>query len=285
MEGGRAAPCEEADWDRLLDRVRAGAELATVTGKDGMPTRGQWRRRRQTDADFAGRADEALAARGVTGTAMSTVRWAEIVERLSTEKPSPGAVTLDKSLPSHSTIYRRMRSGDAIGRQLRSSWQMQRPRLVTSTSAAQLDAAVRAIAEGRPLRQLGGLGLPSHSTIARYRRLDPRFDARVRAAAATYRPLLENVAGGHSRALSQNEVWAAVNGAVSRGLPSFIRDDVVSEMVADVLEGQLDMREVRSAAGGYVAAYHREASTWSSRSFDAELGADGGRTLHDIFAG
>ena len=75
-----------------------------------------------------------------------------------------------------------------------------------------------------------------------------------------------------------------MSAAISRGLPSFVREDVIGEMVADVLEGYLEAGDIRASARSYVADYHRQAGTWGSRSIDAELGSDGGRTLHDILA-
>ena len=86
------------------------------------------------------------------------------------------------------------------------------------------------------------------------------------------------------QSLSQNEVWAAVNGAVSRALPTFVRDDVISEMVADVLEGYLDVGEIKGAARSYVSERFRQSGAYQSRSFDATVGHGDGQTLHDLLA-
>jgi len=73
-----------------------------------------------------------------------------------------------------------------------------------------------------------------------------------------------------------------VEAAVSRGLPDFIRDEGISEMVADVPEGYLDLSDARAAARDYVNDHHREAGTWSDRSLDAPKGHSDDRTLHEL---
>jgi len=55
------------------------------------------------------------------------------------------------------------------------------------------------------------------------------------------------------KALTQNEIYAAINQAVPLGLPSHVRDDVVGEMVLAVLEGELDIGEVAAKAREYRA--------------------------------
>lgn len=72
--------------------------------------------------------------------------------------------------------------------------------------------------------------------------------------------------------LSHNELYSAANKAVSLGLPAHIRDDVIGAIVLAVLEGEMDVEDIRPTAREFVAAYHREAGTYKTVSTDAVVG-------------
>ena len=68
--------------------------------------------------------------------------------------------------------------------------------------------------------------------------------------------------------LRQNEIYAAVEAAVPRGLETFIRDDIKSEMILAVLDGEIAVDEIRDFARAFVAEYFREFGGYSARSLD-----------------
>jgi hypothetical protein len=85
-------------------------------------------------------------------------------------------------------------------------------------------------------------------------------------------------------ALHSNDLYAVVSSCVSRSLPRHIRDDVISSMVLDVLEGKLYRKDLGpKAARRYVTAYNREFETYATRSLDADLG-DGFTLLDTLIA-
>ena len=85
------------------------------------------------------------------------------------------------------------------------------------------------------------------------------------------------------QSLNQNEIYHAVNKAVSFGIPAHIRDDVIGSMILAVLEGDLALDQVKARAREFSAAYHREAGTYKTISIDAPVhGTDDLRLIDTI---
>ncbi len=61
-----------------------------------------------------------------------------------------------------------------------------------------------------------------------------------------------------------------------------MRDDVISEMIADAVEGYLDPADFKAAAREYAADLMRGDGGGRQRSLDADVFGDGGRSLHDL---
>lgn len=150
---------------------------------------------------------------------------------------------------------------------------------------ADYQAALERVREGTPLDGLKALGLPSRSAIQYRRRNDPRFGMEMGNAIHVYgRRRDESLDACWRQRLSQNELFSAVDGVIGRGIDAHIREEVRSEMILAVLDGDITEAEItRETARAFVAAYHREAGTWGHRSFDATFGGGDRRTMHDTF--
>ena len=85
-------------------------------------------------------------------------------------------------------------------------------------------------------------------------------------------------------ALSQNEIYAAVNAAVPLGLPSHVRDDVLGEMVLAVLEGELDLDAVPAKAREYLRRYDRASERWKLVSLDTPIAGTDDLRLVDMMS-
>ena len=144
--------------------------------------------------------------------------------------------------------------------------------------ASDLSQAIAELKRGGDDARLRERGLPSRDTIRRR----VRSDATLRTAWRELDGRRRKV--GTRPTASGAQLWTTVSAAVSPGLPDFIRQDVIGEMVADVLDGFLQPADIRGAAREYVAEHFRQAGTHRTRSLDADLYGDGGRTLHDLLS-
>lgn len=81
--------------------------------------------------------------------------------------------------------------------------------------------------------------------------------------------------------LSQNAIYAKVSSVVSRGLPDYMRDDVIGEMLLAVLEGSLLMGRIDAECARFVRAYNRMFDQFGTISLDAEIPGTDGLTYAD----
>ena len=64
-----------------------------------------------------------------------------------------------------------------------------------------------------------------------------------------------------------------------------MRDDIKSEIVLAVLEGRVKLDQIAKQAKRFITAYWRGRPDYHAQSFDARIGANGGRlSLHEIIA-
>lgn len=291
-KGGFTLEKDEAAWDRLVALVRAGAQVSKVAGRNGLPTHGQWILRRRRDPEFKARAVEALRATPHRGIEITEARWNAAIDALAKGRTRLEALSAP-GLPTYSSVVARMKAGDDIGERLRQvigqHYRAAVPRApsVRATPDA-LTRALRAVENGHAPGALRDLGLPSPVTIWKARKADPIFDAKFRSAIsarAVYRGLGAQAGGHLMRHLSQNELFAAVDGVIGRGLEAHVRDDIRSEMILAVLGGEMSEADItRETARAFVSDYHRGAGTWSSRSLDAPAFGDSNRTMHDTMS-
>lgn len=73
------------------------------------------------------------------------------------------------------------------------------------------------------------------------------------------------------RVLNSNELFRAVNQAVSANLPPHVRDDVIQNMILAILEGELTLSEVRSKSRQYLRDYDRATERWKTVSVDQTI--------------
>lgn len=84
--------------------------------------------------------------------------------------------------------------------------------------------------------------------------------------------------------LSPDSVFKLIDSAISRTLPKFVRDDIVSAMCLAVLDGQLFVENIGKEAKKFVSAYNREYDHFKTISLDAPLAGYDGMTLLDRLA-
>lgn len=151
--------------------------------------------------------------------------------------------------------------------------------------ASDYERALRHLQEGNGISSLAASGHPRAEALRNWGRANPDFAERYRAAVGIYRGLGSNDVGAAlKRALSKNELYAAVDRVIGRGLDAYVRDEIRSEMILAVLEGEITEAEITSqTARAFVAAHNRSAGAWLTRSMDASLYGDR-RTLHDVLS-
>ncbi|WP_132657265.1 hypothetical protein [Rhizobium sp. BK418] len=84
--------------------------------------------------------------------------------------------------------------------------------------------------------------------------------------------------------LSPDAVFKLIDSAISRSLPKFVRDDIISAMCLAVLDGQLFVENITKEAKKFVSAYNREYDHFKTISLDAPLAGHDGLTLLDKLA-
>jgi hypothetical protein len=68
--------------------------------------------------------------------------------------------------------------------------------------------------------------------------------------------------------LHPDALVARVRNTVPRGLPQDVRDDVTSEMVLAVLQGELDIADLNKRVRKFITKYYREAGTFKHVDYD-----------------
>lgn len=87
------------------------------------------------------------------------------------------------------------------------------------------------------------------------------------------------------RELMKIDIYALARKSLPQGLPAFIRDDVVTDIVLANLEGTLALDEVPTKAKEFLTAHYRMFDQWKKVSLDAPVpGTDGKVTYLDRLA-
>lgn len=89
-----------------------------------------------------------------------------------------------------------------------------------------------------------------------------------------------------NEALGKNHLYHNAQNAVSSRLPPHVRDDVISEIILAVLEGDLAEADISKHAGKFLAAHYKMHPTkFGPISLDAPAYRDGGRdTIGDTIS-
>ena len=280
----QAAASAQLDWEGALARIRSGEPFEAFKGMGAYPTHDAWYNRRRRDPAFNQSVLNAIEAGEVRSTGSGRVRAAtrsEILLRLE-RGDNLRQISALPGMPTVATIWRLRKKSPSFSRSFDASYVRPASGRFLYTPA-DYDRVIGAVQSGHSVNSLRALGLPGGDAIRNWRKRNPDFERRL-SMVTGWRGNVRTEVNQLQAALSQNEIWAAVNAAVSRGLYSFVRDDVVSEMVADVIEGHLAAEDIRAAAREYVAEHFRQAGTHRTRSLDADVYGDSGRTLHDLLA-
>lgn len=73
------------------------------------------------------------------------------------------------------------------------------------------------------------------------------------------------------KVLNQNEVFAAARNAVPRGLPSWKREDIISDIVLAVLEGRLSIDRIATSAKDFIKDHNRMFDHLSTVQFNDDF--------------
>ena len=168
------------------------------------------------------------------------------------------------------------------------------------------EKVLKLLANGSSIADLQTGGVVSRNIISRWRARDAAFDAGVREHIAqrkaratearnaeievqrTERLVAAELA--RQRALKRRRVTidpicTAAEDAIPRSYPRDVRDDIKSEIVLAVLEGRVKLDQIAKQAKRFITGYWRGRPDYHAQSFDARIGANGGRlSLHEIIA-
>lgn len=101
-----------------------------------------------------------------------------------------------------------------------------------------------------------------------WRVIQARYDAKRRKLARAY-PAYNAAAEIRTRELMKIEIYAAAKKALPTKLPSFIRDDVITDIVLAYLENEIQIEDVTVKARQYLAAYYRMFDQWKTTPLEA----------------
>lgn len=263
----------------LLELVQGGLSVAEACAERGLSypavNKTLWK-----DRDWRARFDEALADRGINGAATA---FNKIVDLVRSGKTLNEAVAEAAPSSSVESVRRYMRANPERRAELeaalaeRESGENARRK---KWSDSQIEDALQSIKKfsGKNVEEiLDGVAMPSYRRLRR-RAEEGRLHVVVGMRPRRLKKRLEpkKVDGpdvNHRNALLRNEMFAAVNRAVGyRSGGEADREDVVSEIILDILEGKLDLSEF---------AKRRKKSVWRPRDFaknaslDVAVGDDG----------
>lgn len=86
------------------------------------------------------------------------------------------------------------------------------------------------------------------------------------------------------RELLKIEIYAAARKALPDGLPAFVRDEIIADIILAHLEGRLPVADVAAKAKQFVTAYYRMFDQWKTISLDAPVPGTDGLRLGDTIA-
>jgi hypothetical protein len=257
-ERRRAARAAAIDWKRALTRFALGETLESLADDTDMPNKNEWHRRIQTDAGFRA---EVIHARPTSSGAAKLLLGSgkfELVRRFMGEGLSLEAAVERARVedPPAKLKGREFKFGVAhvaerlkIAKDAAACWlyQWHAPKVEGSRFWGWYDEE------------------EFEAVIAHLKGPRPAAPPKAKKFKLAEQPEL------HHKSLKANALYAAADAAVSRSLPAHIRADVISQMVLDVLEGWLDLANLKTFAKDYVRKLDRESGRWNTVSLDAPI--------------
>lgn len=259
-ERRRLARAAEIDWEAALSAFADGETLAEMEAAGpAMPRRNEWAKRVATDEAFRARV---IAARptssGAARLLMGSGKFARVQELMALGLSLVDAVARVREEPAAPAPVRQRRD------------YLFRVRDVAARLKLTEDAARQRLHRYQIPRQPGGVyGWDDAAAFERV--IDTLCSGAPPKSKAAARAKAQAADHGHAKALAANPLYAAIEAAVPRGLPHDVRADVISQMALDVLEGWLDLADVKKAARQYLTAHDRASGRWDHVSLDAPM--------------
>lgn len=273
------------DWGLFLKRISAGEKQGEVCKESNMPSLGSVWLRRSKDKAFDTLVAEALEGRPGARITERTVSKIEEGLRAGLSFRAMGPSLPSKTCP-RTGLLRLRKQNESVRARIDPLLKFGIYRPATYDWSGFKDR----IAAGEGLYAVfdSSASMPGRGGWRAKLRSDPEFASTIHGLRAHCRRSLKGPrTGGNVKAvigpeqfraaLSQDEIYAAVNAAVPRHLPPFMREDVVSDLILAMLDGAIIVEDIKAEAKRQVTAYNRAYSTWAP-SLDAPIG-DGSFTL------
>lgn len=303
--------------DLVVARVEAGESVRRCCDRPGAPTRNEFRRAIRKNPALRARYGAAIArwsapharSREHFDAIEQRIRAGEILaEIFATDDPSfPDPSSFRrflKSSPAHVERYRaafRSREAGANARgaapkftdaelhQAAAALAATTTRYVSQARVAPAAPHARTLMEAR--RRNGDLcAVIESAMITRISRLKiiagPMFKPLTRGLVLPQRRTVRRIYERHvlKRALSQNEIYAAVDAAVPKYFSASDRDDIVAQTALEVIEDGLGLDMVAVVVSEVIADHYKQARSGSGRteSLDARMFSDSTVTRGDL---
>lgn len=269
-------------YDAALEWVASGNSVATLPGTPRTASTSAFHRRVGKDYSFAARYNAALEKAGssnaikVSRSLNLALDWDGALEDVAAGVLIPDALK-DPRRPTQAQWVFRKRNDAAFAELLREIEKTRAKQRSLDFHAKKLEKeAEKAAAEAAKV-------------LARDIRAKQKAEAKAAKKKQQYleaqrrKQEYQPLGVALKESLNENELYHAANKAISLAIPSHIRDDVIGAIVLAVLEGEMDISDIKSTAREFVAAYHREAGTYKSVSTDAVVGGTEDLRLIDTF--
>lgn len=256
----------EETWETFLLHLETLSAIE-VSKLPGMPSGPAFVKKRHRDPEYASRAAAIIQARKLNNSGrkrLTSEQWDNFLLSVGTccvqtlcERPG---------MPSEAAVYKRRAADPAFAAELATSL---RVRIKLRLEAA---LAVRFPPGWTPKQRI---------VVKRERKkATPKLrKVRVKKQPPPPRVVVENPGLAFQRQLSQNELYSAVMAAVPAHLNPIARDDIAADMMLAVLEGQIEVVDLKARAKDFVKQHWKLFGAIGVISMDAPMGADG-VTLH-----
>lgn len=264
--GHRLSP-EGADaiWEAFLGYL-ATMSATEASKRPGMPSRVAFAKKRARDPEYDARARTMIAGRKLETSGRKRLRpdvWAAFLKQLPFT--SVNKLTAVPGMPSLAAVYKRRAKDEAFRRKLDAVLHdVRREREV------RIARALRLVAQRRDLDFIGRM----EDALALYRQ-------RLRAPKPQSRPPMGEV---HQGTLLRNDLYAAAAAVVPAHLSPAHRADIISDLVLGVLEGQIEIANLRAAVKEVSKRHWKMFGTFNTVSIDAPAFAGSRETIGDRLA-
>lgn len=280
---GRVSKAPLPNWDTFLERVRGGAFVSRILGEPGMPTQGQYNARRGRDREFDYKMRGLLESRRGAPLRYETI---ETIREEMAKGRHPDEIGQALGLTKHisKTLRNMRRASPVIAAKFASVWCSVDKNAERRQKAVDWEGFATRVAAGESMSSIyraGVLGATCDAWLTQKRR-NPEFAARIaEIKAGLQRTVLprtlisaDESLERYNTALRSNNIYALVDAAVPRHLPAHMREDVTSEVIVSLFDGEIREADIARAVRRRIAEYNRMFSS-RDRSFDEAVGEGG----------